>query len=59
MSEHDPAAWPDGVQRVAAALQAKGHGHKPVMLSDAARTAQQAADALGIGVGQSDPKPEI
>ncbi len=43
---------PDGVQRVAAALQAQGHPHAPVMLSDAARTAQQAADALGIAVGQ-------
>lgn len=43
---------PEGVQRVAAALQAKGHPHSPVMLDDAARTAQQAADALGIAVGQ-------
>ena len=45
-------ALPEGVQRVAAALQAKGHPHAPVMLDDAARTAQQAADALGIDVGQ-------
>lgn len=45
-------ALPDGVQRVAAALQAAGHPHAPVMLDDAARTAQQAADALGVGVGQ-------
>jgi len=43
---------PDGVQRVCAALQAKGHPHEPVMLDGAARTAQQAADALGIAVGQ-------
>ncbi|HWI81050.1 YbaK/EbsC family protein [Ramlibacter sp.] len=43
---------PEGVQRVARALQAQGHPHAPVMLSDAARTAQQAADALGIAVGQ-------
>ena len=43
---------PDGVQRVAAVLQAQGHPHAPVMLDDAARTAQQAADALGIAVGQ-------
>jgi prolyl-tRNA editing enzyme YbaK/EbsC (Cys-tRNA(Pro) deacylase)/predicted Fe-S protein YdhL (DUF1289 family) len=43
---------PDGVQRVAAALQAHGHPHAPVMLDGAARTAQQAADALGIAVGQ-------
>lgn len=43
---------PEGVLRVAAELQAKGHPHAPVMLDDAARTAQQAADALGIAVGQ-------
>ena len=43
---------PEGVQRVARALQDKGHPHSPVMLDDAARTAQQAADALGIAVGQ-------
>ena len=43
---------PEGVQRVARELQAQGHPHAPVMLDDAARTAQQAADALGIAVGQ-------
>ncbi|TWO70566.1 YbaK/EbsC family protein [Caenimonas sedimenti] len=46
------SSLPDGVQRVARALQDKGHPHTPVMLDDAARTAQQAADALGIQVGQ-------
>lgn len=45
-------ALPDGVARVAGLLQAKGHPHAPVMLGDAARTAQQAADALGVGIGQ-------
>ena len=43
---------PEAVQKVAALLQAKEHPHAPVMLNDAARTAQQAADALGVGVGQ-------
>ena len=43
---------PEGVQRVARVLQEQGHPHVPVMLDDAARTAQQAADALGIAVGQ-------
>ncbi len=43
---------PEGVQRVARALVEAGHPHPPVMLSDAARTAQQAADALGVAVGQ-------
>lgn len=45
-------ALPEGVQRVAALLEARGHPHAPVMLDDAARTAQQAADALGVFVGQ-------
>jgi len=45
-------ALPEGVQRVAAFLQDQGHAHAPVMLDDAARTAQQAADALGVAVGQ-------
>ncbi|NQW93048.1 MAG: DUF1289 domain-containing protein [Polaromonas sp.] len=43
---------PEGVQKVASLLQAKGHPHAPVMLNEAARTAQQAADALGVGIGQ-------
>lgn len=43
---------PEGVLRVAAALRAAGHPHPPVMLDAAARTAQQAADALGIVLGQ-------
>ncbi len=45
-------ALPEGVQKVAKVLQDKGHPHGPRMLDDAARTAQQAADALGIAVGQ-------
>src|SRR6187551_2206725 len=43
---------PEGVQRVAKVLLEHGHPHPPQMLDDAARTAQQAADALGIAVGQ-------
>lgn len=43
---------PEGVQRIARVLQGLDHPHAPVMLDDAARTAQQAADALGIAVGQ-------
>jgi prolyl-tRNA editing enzyme YbaK/EbsC (Cys-tRNA(Pro) deacylase)/predicted Fe-S protein YdhL (DUF1289 family) len=45
-------ALPDGVQRVAAFLQQRGHAHMPLMLDDAARTAQQAADGLGVLPGQ-------
>lgn len=43
---------PAGVQRVARALAALGHPHAPVMLDSAARTAQEAADALGVALGQ-------
>ncbi len=43
---------PEGVQRVARVLQDRGHPHAPVMLDGAARTAQEAADALGIALGQ-------
>lgn len=43
---------PPGVQRVVAVLEALQHPHRPVMLDAAARTAQQAADALGVAAGQ-------
>jgi prolyl-tRNA editing enzyme YbaK/EbsC (Cys-tRNA(Pro) deacylase) len=43
---------PPGLLRVTEALAALGHQHAPVMLDDAARTAQQAADALGVALGQ-------
>lgn len=43
---------PDGVQRVAKFLLEQGHLAAPRMLDNAARTAQQAADALGISTGQ-------
>ena len=46
------SSLPEGVQRVAAYLQSHEHPHAPRMLDDAARTAQQAADALGIALGQ-------
>jgi prolyl-tRNA editing enzyme YbaK/EbsC (Cys-tRNA(Pro) deacylase) len=43
---------PESVQRVAQALRQHGHLHAPLMLSSAARTAQQAADALAVQLGQ-------
>jgi prolyl-tRNA editing enzyme YbaK/EbsC (Cys-tRNA(Pro) deacylase) len=43
---------PAGVQRVLACLHAAGQLQSATMLDDAARTAQQAADALGVQVGQ-------
>ena len=45
-------ALPEGVQRVARFLQEAEHPHTPHMLDGAARTAQEAADQLGIAVGQ-------
>jgi prolyl-tRNA editing enzyme YbaK/EbsC (Cys-tRNA(Pro) deacylase)/predicted Fe-S protein YdhL (DUF1289 family) len=52
MSAVQTKQLPESVQRVADVLKAKGHTHAPVMLDDAARTAQQAADALGVELGQ-------
>lgn len=43
---------PEGFARVAAALAGRGHPHAPRWLDAAARTAQQAADALGVSLGQ-------
>lgn len=43
---------PEGVQRVARFLQERNHPHAPQMLDGAARTAQEAAEQLGIAVGQ-------
>ena len=45
-------ALPEGVQRVSRALQEASHPHAPVMLDGAARTAQEAADGLGVLLGQ-------
>jgi prolyl-tRNA editing enzyme YbaK/EbsC (Cys-tRNA(Pro) deacylase) len=45
-------ALPEGVQRVARALLQAAHPNAPVMLDDAARTAQEAADGLGVQLGQ-------
>jgi prolyl-tRNA editing enzyme YbaK/EbsC (Cys-tRNA(Pro) deacylase) len=43
---------PEGFQRVAAALAARGHPHAPLWLEAAVRTSQEAADHLGVAVGQ-------
>ncbi len=48
---YDPA-YPESVQRVAARLRELGHADAPRLLDAAARTAQQAADALGVQLGQ-------
>ena len=51
MTSDDPDR-PEGFQRVCAELQRLGHPHVPRFLDIAARTSQQAADALGVEVGQ-------
>ena len=43
---------PEGFRRVTLALAERGHPHAPVWLDASARTSQQAAEALGIDVGQ-------
>jgi prolyl-tRNA editing enzyme YbaK/EbsC (Cys-tRNA(Pro) deacylase) len=43
---------PEGFRRVSAVLAESGHPHAPVFLEISARTAQEAANALGITVGQ-------
>jgi prolyl-tRNA editing enzyme YbaK/EbsC (Cys-tRNA(Pro) deacylase) len=43
---------PEGFRRVARTLAERGHPHAPVWLEVSARTSQEAADALGIEVGQ-------
>ncbi len=45
-------ARPEGFQRVSQALAQAGHAHAPLWLTVAARTSQEAADALGVQVGQ-------
>ena len=47
-----PASYTEATQRVDTALQMAGHMHRPVILNDSARTAQEAAQALGVALGQ-------
>lgn len=42
----------EGFERVTRALAERGHPHAPVWLEASARTSQEAADALGIALGQ-------
>jgi prolyl-tRNA editing enzyme YbaK/EbsC (Cys-tRNA(Pro) deacylase) len=46
------ADYPEGFQRVSQVLAAAGHAHAPRWLEVAARTSQEAADLLGVAVGQ-------
>jgi prolyl-tRNA editing enzyme YbaK/EbsC (Cys-tRNA(Pro) deacylase) len=45
-------ARPEGFVRVCAALRERGHPHAPVWLEVPVRTSQEAADHLGVVVGQ-------
>ena len=46
------AERPEGFRRVAQALAERGHPHAPRWLEVSARTCAEAADALGVQVGQ-------
>ncbi len=46
------ADLPEGFRRVRRVLAELGHPHAPQFLNVAARTAQEAADALGVALGQ-------
>lgn len=52
LPDNDHAVLPEGARRVSEKLAELGHPHAPVMLTDTARTAQDAADALGVELGQ-------
>jgi prolyl-tRNA editing enzyme YbaK/EbsC (Cys-tRNA(Pro) deacylase) len=43
---------PEGFRHVSRVLAELGHGHAPLWLEVAARTSAQAAEALGVSVGQ-------
>ncbi len=50
--EATPTDRPEGFRRVSRALADRGHAHAPRWLDVAARTSQEAADALGVSLGQ-------
>lgn len=47
-----PQERPAGFRQVCRVLGERGHAHAPVWLEVAARTSEQAAQALGVSVGQ-------
>ncbi len=48
----DDTTRPEGFRRVAQALAERGHPHAPHWLTVPVRTSHEAADHLGVGVGQ-------
>lgn len=47
-----PESKSEGFDRVRAALQLLAHAHVPLWLTTSARSSQEAADALGVALGQ-------
>ena len=52
LTDAELAERPEGFQRVARALAERGHAHAPRWLEVPVRTSQEAADHLGVAVGQ-------
>jgi prolyl-tRNA editing enzyme YbaK/EbsC (Cys-tRNA(Pro) deacylase) len=52
LTDAELADRPEGFQRVARALAERGHAHMPRWLEVPVRTSQEAADHLGVAVGQ-------
>ena len=52
MSVDEPLTRPEGFRRVSQVLADQAHPHAPVWLEVPVRTSQEAADALGVLVGQ-------
>lgn len=52
MSENPSTPYTETTQRVANVLVNLGHSHAPIVLEQSARTAQEAADTLGLELGQ-------
>ena len=52
LTDAELAERPEGFQRVARALAERGHAHMPRWLEVPVRTSQEAADHLGVAVGQ-------
>jgi prolyl-tRNA editing enzyme YbaK/EbsC (Cys-tRNA(Pro) deacylase) len=52
LADDNPPALPAGFRHVSRLLAQAGHAHAPTLLTVAARTSQEAADALGVALGQ-------
>lgn len=50
--QNESESRPEGFIRVSQALSGKGHAHAPLWLDTAARTSLEAAELLGVSLGQ-------